>query len=150
MDDSFLIEATEAHFAAIINKDVEPILNSYSRSEDLLVFVEGPRWATLGYENVARGWRDFISSDIALKSCVWVENLQSKIIGEMGFVGGIVELQVQIKDKSLTIRFRGTFVFEKSADGEWRIVHEHFSQPAADPYGIGDWLKSEPPAVAGG
>ena len=140
-NDLFLIEATEAHFAAIINKDVERILNSYSHSEDLLVFVEGPRWATLGYENVAKGWRDFISSDIALKNCVWVENLQSKRIGEMGFVGGIVELQVQIKEQAATIKFRGTFVFEQSSDGEWRIIHEHFSQPAADPYGMGDWLK---------
>ena len=141
MDSSFLILATQDHFNAIINKEIEKILNSYSTSEDLLVFVEGPRWATLGYENVAQGWRDFINSDIALKQCDWVENLQSKIVGEMGFVGGIVELQAQIKDKMMIIRFRGTFVFEKSSDEEWRIIHEHFSQPAADPYGIGDWLK---------
>ena len=141
MDSSVLIKATQDHFNAIINKEVEKILNSYSTSEDLLVFVEGPRWATLGYENVAKGWRDFINSEIALKQCDWVENLQSKIIGEVGFVGGIVELQVRIKEQTMIIRFRGTFVFEKSSDGEWRIIHEHFSQPAADPYGIGDWLK---------
>ena len=141
MDSSVLIKATQDHFNAIINKEVEKILNSYSTSEDLLVFVEGPRWATLGYENVAKGWRVFINSEIALKQCDWVENLQSKIIGEVGFVGGIVELQVRIKEQTMIIRFRGTFVFEKSSDGEWRIIHEHFSQPAADPYGIGDWLK---------
>jgi len=141
MNSSILIKATQDHFNAIIDKEVEKILNSYSTSEDLLVFVEGPRWATVGYENVAKGWRDFINSDIALKRCEWVENLQSKIFGEMGFVGGIVELQARIKDQMMIIRFRGTFVFEKSSDEEWRIIHEHFSQPAADPYGIGDWLK---------
>lgn len=141
MESSILIKATQDHFNAIINKEVEKILNSYSTSEELLVFVEGPRWATLGYENVAKGWHDFISSEIALKQCDWVENLQSKIVGEMGFVGGIVELQVRIKEQTTMIKFRGTFVYEKSSDGEWRIIHEHFSQPAADPYGIGDWLK---------
>lgn len=141
MESSILIEATQEHFNAIINKEIESILNSYETSDNLLVFVEGPRWATLGYENVAKGWGDFINSEIVLKQCDWVEDLQSKIVGEMGFVGGIVELQVQIKGQTTTVRFRGTFVFEKSPNAEWRIIHEHFSQPAADPYGIGDWMK---------
>jgi len=67
--------------------------------------------------------------------------VRSRIVGEMGFVAGIVELEVQIKDKLTAIKFRGTFVLEKDSNENWKIIHEHFSQPAEDPYGIGDWLK---------
>ena len=135
-----LTAISRRHFDSIIEKNVEAILNSYGDSEDLSVFVEGPRWATHGFENVAKGWRDFCDSAISLKRCEWVENLFSKTVGEMGIVAGIVELTVEIKGETKTIRFRGTFVFEQQG-AEWKIIHEHFSQPAEDPYGIGDWLK---------
>jgi ketosteroid isomerase-like protein len=84
-----------------------------------------------------------VDTSIFVKSCEWVENLESKVVGEMGFVGGIVEMKVDINGELKTIRFRGTFVFQLEADGKWRVIHEHFSQPAADPYGIGDWLKKD-------
>jgi ketosteroid isomerase-like protein len=32
-------------------------------------------------------------------------------------------------------------VLEKEPDGNWQVIHEHFPQPAENPYGIGDWLK---------
>lgn len=141
MKDLAIIETTKQHFAAIIEKNIELILEFYAETEDLLVFVEGPRWATLGFGNVAKGWRDFCGSAINMKSCEWVENLRSKVVGKMGFVAGIAELNVEINGVLKTIRFRGTFVLEEESEGIWRVVHEHFSQPAENPYGIGDWLK---------
>ncbi len=136
-----LIALSKKHFEAVIQKNIEEILDSYSTSENLLVFVEGPRWATLGYENVSKGWTDFVESPISLKKCVWLENPEAKVNNTMGFVAGIVKLTVEINEKIQTIKFRGTFVFEKDAEENWKIIHEHFSQPAQDPYGIGDWLK---------
>lgn len=141
MENTKLIEKTEAHFKAVINKNIEKILDYYSQTEDLLIFVEGPRWATLGYNAVEKGWRDFCDSAINVKSCEWVENLTAKTIGKMGFVAGISELKVEINGTPKTIRFRGTFILEEESDGNWRVIHEHFSQPAENPYGIGDWLK---------
>lgn len=138
-----LIEISRRHFQNIVEKQVENIINHYSNTTDLLVFVEGPRWSTLGFENVARGWRDFVDAPMRMIECKWIENLQSKVIGEMGFVAGIVELKMEIKNEFKTVRFRGSFVFQRERDGEWRIIHEHFSQPAANPYGIGDWLKAK-------
>jgi ketosteroid isomerase-like protein len=115
-------------------------VNLYWRDENLLVFVEGPRWVTTGYGAVDKGWRDFVDSPISMVECDWVENLRTRTVGDMGYVAGTVELKVKIKEEMKTIRFRGTFVFERTEEG-WKIVHEHFSQPAEDPYGIGDWLK---------
>lgn len=138
-----LIELSKKHFAAVAKKRIDDILNFYADSPDLLVFVEGPRWATLSFERVSKGWRDFVDSAISVKSCEWVETLESKTFTDSGFVAGIVEMKVEINGKLKTIRFRGTFVFQKEKDGNWRVIHEHFSQPAENPYGIGDWLKKD-------
>lgn len=140
---SDLIELSQTHFQAIAEKRVEEIIDSYSNSPELLVFVEGPRWATLGFDNVARGWRDFTNAPMRVLECQWTENLQSETTNEMGFVAGIVELKMEIKGELRVVRFRGTFVMQLESDGKWRIVHEHFSQPAVDPYGIGDWLEPQ-------
>jgi ketosteroid isomerase-like protein len=140
---SDLIEVTKHHFQAIIDKRIDDIIDYYSDDPNLLVFVEGPRWATLSHERVAKGWRDFVDAPIFVKSSEWVENLQSKTVGNMGFVAGIVELKAEINGSLKTIKFRGTFILELESDGKWRVVHEHFSQPATDPYGIGDWLKKD-------
>jgi ketosteroid isomerase-like protein len=138
-----LIELSKKHFAAVQEKRIDDILNFYADSPDLLVFVEGPRWTTLSFEKVSKGWRDFVDSPITVKSCEWIEQLESKQFADSGFVAGIVEMKVEINDELKTIRFRGTFNFQKEADGNWRVIHEHFSQPAENPYGIGDWLKKD-------
>ena len=39
-----------------------------------------------------------------------------------------------------SLRLRGTYVITEHAPGDWGIVHEHFSAPDPDPYGMGDWL----------
>lgn len=142
MNKSALIERTLEHFEAVRAKDLEAILSLYEQSDDLLVFVEGPRWRTLGYKMVEKGWTDFMSSSINVTRAEWIDDLRSRVVGDMGFVAGINELTVNIGGKEQTIKFRGTFVFQKNSDGEWKVVLEHFSQPAADPYGVGDWLKT--------
>lgn len=141
MTENTLIEKTVKHFEAVKVKDLPGILDFYEHSEDLMVFVEGPRWRTLGFSMVDKGWTDFMDSSIKVEKAEWVEDLRSRIVGDMGFVAGISELTVNIGGNVQKVRFRGTFVFQRESDGEWRAVHEHFSQPAADPYGVGDWLK---------
>jgi len=143
MKNQELIEKSKAHFRAVIEKDIETIINFYAKSEDLLIFVEGPRWVTLGYEKVEKGWRDFVDTAIVVKDCNWVEFLESSVSEKSGFVAGIVEMNLEINGQPKIIKYRGTFVFEKDPAGEWKVIHEHFSQPAADPYGIGDWLKKD-------
>ncbi len=138
-----LIEVSKGHFEAVKTKNIEKIIDFYARSEDLLVFVEGPRWATLSYKMVEKGWRDFVDSAIVVKDCNWIEFLQSQELGNMGFVAGIVKMNLEINGQPKTVKFRGTFIFEREASDKWRVIHEHFSQPAADPYGIGDWLKKD-------
>lgn len=136
-----LMEVTKKHFKAAVEKDIDAILDSYSKSPDLLVFVEGPRWVTVGYDAVEKGWRDYCDSAINLKRCEWVENIRAEKGKDMGFVAGIVELEAEVAGVLKKIRFRGTFVL-RNESGKWCIIHEHFSQPASDPYGVGDWLKS--------
>jgi ketosteroid isomerase-like protein len=143
MENRQIARAIEKHFDAVKHKRIDEILELYAESDELLVFVEGPRWQTLGYANVEKGWRDFVNSEIVVRECVWAENLRTRTVGKMGFVAGIARLEVEIKGEMKTIEFRGTFVLEENEKGSWKIIHEHFSQPAENPYGIGDWLKTE-------
>jgi ketosteroid isomerase-like protein len=141
MIENELVKRTVEHFEAIIKKDLATITGMYTESDDLLVFVEGPRWQTLGYDNVKRGWTDFVNSPILMIGCEWSEHLRSHIVGKMGFVAGIAELDLVINGEPKKVKLRGTFIFEQDVQDEWQITLEHFSQPAEDPYGIGDWLK---------
>lgn len=138
-----LKQTAERHYRAVVEKDVAEITDHYVKSPETYVFVEGPRWATVGYENIAKGWRDFCGSAIEVEKIEWTEEPKSQVSGDMGWIAGQVELTVKINEQRKTIRFRGTFVMRLEADGKWRVAHEHFSQPATDPYGIGDWLKKD-------
>lgn len=48
MTEKELIERSEKHFDAVKKKDLAKILGFYEQTEELLVFVEGPRWRPLG------------------------------------------------------------------------------------------------------
>ncbi len=132
---------SQTHFQSIIEKRVADIINHYTNAESLYVFVEGPRWSTMGFERVAAGWRAFNDAPLAVTSVEWIEGPFFQVTAPLAWIAGITELKVQVGDELKAVRFRGTFVMQPESDGNWRIVHEHFSQPAADPYGIGDWLK---------
>jgi ketosteroid isomerase-like protein len=130
-----------AHFQAVVEKRVADIIDHYTNSESLYVFVEGPRWSTIGFERVSTGWRAFHDAPLSVTAVEWIEGPFFQATEQLAWIAGITELHVQVGDEHKAVRFRGTFVLQPESDGQWRIVHEHFSQPAADPYGIGDWLK---------
>jgi ketosteroid isomerase-like protein len=140
-----IVTIAEHHFRAVIDKNIDAILNRYANSENTYVFVEGPRWETKGYDNIATGWRAFVDAPLSVVACEYVEPPHYQVSGAMAWVGGLVELTVKVRAETKRVRFRGTYIFQREADGEWRITHEHFSHPAADPYGIGDWLKPNSP-----
>lgn len=142
MSPQTLEAAIAHHFQSVVDKRVEAIVDRYWPDEHTYVFVEGPRWSTRGYERVASGWRAFVGAPLAVTSCTWVEGPSAEVVGAMGWIAGIVELGVVAGGRDIRVRFRGSFVLRLAGDGVWRIVHEHFSQPAADPYGIGDWVKA--------
>ncbi len=128
-------------YKAVIAKDVERIVASYTNSPDTYVFVEGPRYSTLGIERIAKGWRDFCAAPMALESITWTEGPWSEEHGDMAWVAGILVLRVKVKERVFEQTFRASFVLRKNAAGAWQIRQEHVSAPLEDPYGIGDWLK---------
>ncbi len=139
---SELVPVIERQFDAIARKRIDDIVGRYTSLDDAYVFLEGPRWSTIGHDRIATGWRAFVDAPLSLRSVRWVEGPYSATDGPLGWIAGIVDLDVEAGGQVKQVRLRGSFVMKREADGEWRIVHEHFSQPASDPYGIGDWLKS--------
>ena len=139
-DQIFLQEFCNKQFSAVIEARVKDIINHYNDSPDTYVFVEGPRWSTLGFEKISAGWNGYVDSPIKVKDIRIVEGPQGRVSGKMAWIGQIIEMIVNVHGEEKKIRFRGTFVIGKNDEGEWKIEHEHFSQPASDPYGTGDWL----------
>jgi ketosteroid isomerase-like protein len=136
-----LLTTNLAFYQAIIDKRVADICAHYVQSPQTYVFVEGPRYATLGYDHIAKGWHDFCASPLTLEKIEWVEGPLAEVAGSMGWLAGQIVLTVQLRQQVFSVRFRATFVFRQEPDGQWRISHEHVSGPLEDPYGIGDWLK---------
>jgi len=133
------IETINDSYQKIINKDAEGISAGYEASEELYVVLEGPRLTNRGHKNISKGWADFCNSGLTLKSIEWQEGPYSEETDAMAWVGGIVELKVQVGDKTITRTFRASFVLTNKT-GPWLIKHEHVSAAMEDPYGIGDWL----------
>jgi hypothetical protein len=65
---NLVLAANDAFFQAIIEKRVADICASYVPSEETYVILEGPRYTTLGYEKIAKGWADFCQSPLSLRS----------------------------------------------------------------------------------
>lgn len=142
MQTQALIDQNYFFFRAVIEKRVADICSKYVQSPDTYVFVEGPRYATLGYEAIAKGWDDFCNSAISLHSIEWVEGPFAEVEEKMGYISGQIILTVEVKGEKFSVQFRATFVMLKADESsEWKIKHEHVSAPALDPYRIGDWLK---------
>ena len=128
------------HFRHTIAKQADAIIARYAPTADTYVFVEGPRWSTTGIEKIDTGWRAYVSAPMAMRDFSWIEGPHASIAGEMAWHAGIVDIDMEIRGRITRVRFRATHILRQDVAGEWRIEHEHFSQPAPDPYGIGDWL----------
>jgi ketosteroid isomerase-like protein len=134
------LQTVETFYRAIVDKQIEAILRTYVPAEDTYVVLEGPRYTTQGYKNIATGWRAFCDSSVTLTSIQWIEGPFERVSDQMAFIAGQLNLTVQVGEKSFTVQFRATFVLIRP-ENFWQITHEHVSGPLPDPYGIGDWLK---------
>ncbi len=135
--------------AAVVARDADGIVDCYADRDDLRVYLEGPRWQTVGHDAVARGWRDFCSSGPRVRRVDLTDgpHLHScdaqQPHASVACLSGTVELDVvRPTGEQTRMPMRMTWVMVREPD-RWRIVHEHASQPLADPYGTGDWLRPE-------
>lgn len=132
----------EAFWNAVMNKDIKGIENAYVPVEETYVILEGPRYSTLGFSKIIKGWGDFTDSPINLLKIEWVEGPFEEIEHQMAWIGGITDITISVNEKEFTTRFRCSFVM-KQVEGDWKIKHEHVSAPLEDPYGVGDWLQAD-------
>lgn len=137
-----LQERTEIFWEAVRQKDMDGVKSAYIDDPSTYVILEGPRYTTLGFDNIIKGWTDFCGTAIQLGDIDWVEGPQEEIEGDIGWIGGMIDMTIDISGKEITTRFRCSFVYRKIAS-DWKIRHEHVSAPLEDPYGIGDWLVKE-------
>ncbi|MFQ3633447.1 YybH family protein [Roseiflexus sp.] len=134
------LQSLTAFFDAIVDRRIDDVMTMYRRSATTYVFVEGPRWSTLGYDQIAAGWRAFLCSPIQVHRWEWCEGPFVETWQESAVVAGLLNLETMVGSSSRTLRVRASFVLQRNDLDRWHIVHEHVSQPMVDPYGIGDWI----------
>jgi ketosteroid isomerase-like protein len=133
----------DAFFLAVREKRLDDICMAYQQSPQTYVILEGPRLATLGYEKIAEGWGDFCRSAIQLEGIEWLEEPFFFNFSDSITLAGVLRLYGQVAGgPAFDQTFRATFLLHKSDYG-LKIVHEHVSGALSDPYGIGDWKRSQ-------
>ena len=133
------LQVIEKMLMAIRTRDLAGILNTYEDSDDLYVFLEGPRWSSRTYTNVSKGWSAWFHADLEITKHEWIEGPEEITAGELTTLQGIIDLHTHSPAQTKILKVRGTWVLRKGKDGQWRILHEHVSAPMENPYGTGDW-----------
>ncbi|MFC6879327.1 MULTISPECIES: nuclear transport factor 2 family protein [Actinomadura] len=132
------LTVVEALCRAAAARRAEELVACYRDSPDLRVYPEGPRWLTEGHAKVADGWRAYVRSPIGLTGVAWEDGPHVRTGTELACVNGILRLRTARG----TVRLRLTWMLDRAEDG-WRVVHEHGSQPAPDPYAADGWIVEE-------
>lgn len=133
-----LTAAADAMLRAVVDRDLDAVLDAFSGAPDAYVFPEGPRWTTRGGGRIEQGWRAYFQAPVGIDGYRWAEGPHTFASGDLGVVVGVLDYDVRGDGRSGRLRMRMTWLL-RWEDDRWRIIHEHGSQPLADPYGAGDW-----------
>jgi ketosteroid isomerase-like protein len=119
-----IAEQAEANFTT---GRVEDVMRQYA--ERAVIFDAGHSNLSTD-RKVQTGWaRDFVSMKPADYR---VPDRQIQLIGPDAFISSGTEMFTVESGRSRpTLRARFTDVFQRQADGSWKIVHEHVSLPPA-------------------
>jgi hypothetical protein len=120
-----IAEQAEANFTT---GKAEDVIRQYA--EGAVIFDAGhPNFST--DRKVQTGWaRDFVSMKPA---DYHVPDRQIQLIGPDAFISSGTEVFTVASGRSRpTLSARFTDVFQRQADGSWKIVHEHVSLPPAE------------------
>lgn len=134
------LETAALMLDSLRDRSLEGVLDCFDPSPETYVFVEGPRWTNRDGAKIAQGWRDYFEAPIRLLDWRWTDGPDVFESGDLAVVCGCIEYQFEGAGQPRPLPMRMTWVVRRLEDGVWRIVHEHGSQPLADPYGTGDWL----------
>lgn len=135
------LATVEGMLNGVIERDLDAVLDAFSKSPEAYMYVEGPRWTTRGGDHVETGWRAYFEAGVTIDSFTWIEGPQVIESAELSAVLGVIDYAVRPggrAEEPHQLRLRMTWLTRREPGG-WRIVHEHGSQPLADPYGSGDW-----------
>lgn len=137
------LDTVELMLNSLRDRHLEGVLDCFDESPDVYIFPEGPRWTNKGGQRIHKGWRDYFQAPIRLKSWRWTNGPEVFESTDLALVCGVIEYEFEGAGQPRPLTMRMTWGVRRSGDGVWRIIHEHGSQPLADPYGTGDWLRPD-------
>lgn len=130
MEDGTIEQVLEAYAAAVRAKDVDRFVALYG--SDVRIFDTWGSWSHDGaaaWRGVVVEWFDSLGSE---QVAVEFENVQTLVGEEVAVAHAFVVFRGLSADgvELRAMSNRLTWALRKTADGTWRIVHEHTSAPA--------------------
>ncbi|HEY8533115.1 MAG TPA: nuclear transport factor 2 family protein [Micromonospora sp.] len=137
------LETASFMLDSLKERNLDGVLDCFDKSPDVFIYPEGPRWTNKGGERIHKGWRDYFQAPIRLLNWQWTEGPEVFEGADLALVCGVIQYEFEGAGQPRPLRMRMTWGLRRGADGVWRIIHEHGSQPLPDPYGTGDWLRPD-------
>ncbi|TDD94341.1 YybH family protein [Actinomadura rubrisoli] len=132
------LETVAAFVKFIIAEDMDGALDHYEQSPDTYSLIEGPSASLAGIDGIRRGWSGWYGAGLRLRSVDFIEGPSETNLGDLSWITAVADTRVTTPTGDREIRFAVTWILRN--DGvRWRIAHDHYSIPAEDPYGVGDW-----------
>ncbi|MGW7513996.1 nuclear transport factor 2 family protein [Streptomyces sp. NPDC054796] len=131
-------ETVTAFVQHMITADVDRALAHYEPGPDTYSLIEGPSTSLHGDRRLREGWEGWFASGLRLLDVTWAEGPFEQRSGDIAWITGAVDARVRTPGTELPVRFGVTWILRRT-DDRWAIAHDHYSIPAADPYGVGEW-----------
>lgn len=134
------IEAIHDLFTAIVERDVDRILNHYLHDDSLLIFLEGPESKVEGWDEpfMRTAWTELVST-VGFHRVELSPDARAGTSGDLGWVSGTTLMSyLRPGGSGAGVRSaRGTWILQRT-NGRWLIAAEHVSFPVRTPYPMGE------------
>ncbi|MCK9151203.1 nuclear transport factor 2 family protein [Methanobacterium alcaliphilum] len=121
-----IIDVLHQYVKSYVEKSITDLMDIVSSTEDTVLIGTGPDEWVSGPSEIKKGFeRDLKQSD-ALE--IEFGDINVSLNGDMAWTATTMTMKASINNKTLTLKGRVSFVFEK-IENKWLIAHLHYSLP---------------------
>lgn len=122
-------QAVHSVFESIKHGELEELAHQHLNSEDFSKWPDGGAPSILGYDAAIELETTMFSAMTSLEYTI--QDLRVAVIGPAAIATFVISYDIAFGGDSMSASERSTLVFAKG-EGDWKIVHEHFSPVAVD------------------
>jgi ketosteroid isomerase-like protein len=128
-DEAAVKQAVHGVFESIRNGELDDLAKHHLDSNKFTKWPDDGRAVVLGYDAAVELETAIFST--MTKFEYEVRNLRVDVIGPVAIATFVISYEIAFGEEQMAAAERSTLVFAKK-EGDWQIVHEHFSQVVAE------------------